>query len=340
MMFISVIIPCFNEEKHIEECLKSIINQDCQKENFEVLCIDGMSYDKTRQIIQYFTDEYQFIKLIDNPDRIVSYALNKGIVVSRGNVIIRIDAHCVYPKNYISVLVNKLFELNADNVGGLWKTNPGCPSRICEAIAIASSNSFGVGNSLHKTGTSKVVKTDTVPFGCFRRDVFDRIGLFDPDLIRNQDDEFNGRIIKNGGTIFLVPDVVIDYYARDTLRKMGQMYYQYGLFKPLVNKKLGSPATLRQLAPPLFVTSILLGFVLCLFMSVLLPFYLGFISLYLLISVGVSVKEAIRNNSIFLIALLPVVFFIIHFSYGWGYLSGIAKFLIFRTGSVTANINR
>ncbi len=223
---VSVIVPVYNEEKYISRCLTSILSQNYPEGELEVICVDGMSTDKTRQIIRNFSDQHHNIRLLENPGRIVSYALNTGIKASSGEVIIRIDAHCIYPVNYVSTLAEKLADLNADNVGGVWNTLPACNSIICQAIAVASSSAFGVGNSLHKTGASEIVQTDTVPFGCFRRDLFDRIGYFDTDLIRNQDDEFNARIIKNGGTIFLIPEVVIDYYARESLAKMSKMYYQ------------------------------------------------------------------------------------------------------------------
>lgn len=140
-------------------------------------------------------------------------ALNKGIQAARGEVVIRIDGHCIYPQNYVSTLVDYLFRLKADNVGAMWNTLPARNTSTCKAIAIGASHKFGIGDSLHKVGVKKVVETDTVPFGCFKRDVFEKIGMFDNDLIRNQDDEFNARIIKSGGKIFLIPELVIDYYA-------------------------------------------------------------------------------------------------------------------------------
>lgn len=337
---VSVIIPVFNEEKYISQCLESIINQDYPIDNLEIICVDGLSTDNTRLIIKGFIERHHNIKLLDNPDKYVANALNTGIKASSGEMIIRIDAHCTYPKYYIKVLVNKLEELKADNVGGIWRTLPARNSTVCRAIAIASSTTFGVGNSLHKTGVEKIVEADTVPFGCFRREIFDRIGYFDTDLIRNQDDEFNARIIKNGGKIYLIPEVRVDYYARETLGKMASMFYQYGLFKPLVNKKVGSPATLRQLVPPLFVTSIISGIVLSFILPVILPVFTGVIALYFLVSLTVSAKEALRQRLPVLLFLLPLVFLIIHFSYGWGYIVGILKFMLPGSNSVIANVNR
>jgi len=337
---ISVIIPVYNEGKYISQCLDSILRQDYPKDNLEIICVDGLSCDRTRQIIKGYSSQHDNLRLIDNPDRIVSHGLNAGIRAASGEVIMRIDAHCTYPENYISTLGRKLELLKADNVGTVINSLQACDSAICKAIAVGSSNSFGVGDSAFRIGTKSIKEVDTVPFGCFRRDLFDRIGYFDTDLIRNQDDEFNARIIKNGGKIYLIPDVSVDYYARETLGKMARMFYQYALFKPLVNKKIGAPATLRQLVPPLFVSVLIVGVVLSLILPITFPLFAGVIALYLLVSFVVSAKEAFRNRSPSLMFILPVVFFAIHISYGWGYLAGILKFIVLKTNSVTAEVNR
>ena len=260
---VSIICPVFNEEKYIEACIVSILEQDYPKEAMEVLFIDGNSTDNSTGIIKRYTAQYSFLKLLNNPERIVPYALNKGLEAAKGEVIMRLDAHCTYPTNYISELVRYLYQLNADNVGGVWNTQPAKDTPICQAIAFASSHPFGVGGSMHKIGASKIMETDTVPFGCYKREIFDKTGLFDTDLVRNQDDEFNGRLLNLGGKIYLIPQVIINYTARDTLCKMRKMYYQYGLYKPLVNKKLGAPATVRQFIPILFLLGLTIGGVVC-----------------------------------------------------------------------------
>ena len=198
---------------------------------------------------------------------------------------------------------------------------------LCKAIAVGVSHKFGIGNSLHKVGVKDITETDTVPFGCFRKDIFDRIGEFDEELIRNQDDEFNARIIKNGGKIYLIPDLVIDYYARDSIYKVSKMFYQYGLFKPLVNKKLGFPATLRQFFPLLFVVGLILGGLLSLFLLSVRYIYVVVLLLYLLISLSFSLIESLKHKDWRLLFFLPWIFLVIHISYGWGYLHGIYKIL-------------
>lgn len=334
---VSIICPVFNEEKFIERCINSILGQDYPKELMEVLYVDGMSTDRTRSIIMGCVEKYTFIRLLDNPSRIVSPALNIGILNSAGDVIIRLDGHCSYPSNYISRLVHELYYFKADNVGAVLNTLPAYDTSICRAIAIGMSHRFGVGNSLCRVGADKVVQTDTVPFGCFKRNIFDKIGLFDLDLIRNQDDEFNARIIKNGGKIFLIPDLVVNYYARDKISKMAKMFYQYGLFKPLVNKKLGSPATIRQFFPVLFLLGLFIGIPLSYINNSLAIIYWVVILLYCILISYFSLEEMKKWKDWKLILLLPLTFFTIHVSYGWGYLRGIYKVLLGYSFSVNTS---
>ena len=271
---------------------------------------------------------------------VIAALLMIGIVLiqeSKGEVIIRIDGHCTYPTNYVSELVRYLYELDADNVGGVWNTQPANDRAICQAIALASSHPFGVGGSMHKIGTSKIMKTDTVPFGCYKREVFEKIGLFDTELVRNQDDEFNGRLIKQGGKIYLIPQVIINYTARDTLGKMQKMYYQYGLYKPLVNKKLGAPATIRQFFPLLFLLGIIAGVLLSLVSSIFFYAFIAVLSLYFLIGIVVGGMGAIRTGKAIMALLMPYVFLNIHLSYGWGYLKGLINIARNKTFNVKSN---
>ena len=335
---VSIICPVYNEEKFIDRCIKSILEQDYPQDSLEVLFVDGRSTDRTRDIINSYLKDYPFMRLLDNPQQVVPYALNKGIGESKGEVVMRIDGHCTYPTNYVSELVRYLYELDADNVGGVWNTQPANDKAICQAIALASSHPFGVGGSMHKIGTSKIMKTDTVPFGCYKREVFEKIGLFDTELVRNQDDEFNGRLIKQGGKIYLIPQVIINYTARDTLGKMQKMYYQYGLYKPLVNKKLGAPATIRQFFPLLFLLGIIAGALLSLVSCKLFYAFIAILILYFLIGIVVGGMGAIRTGKAIMVLLMPYVFFNIHLSYGWGYLKGLIN--VFRNKSFNVKSNR
>lgn len=328
-------MPCRNEVNFIESVLTSIFAQDYPQDSLEVIVADGMSDDGTREKLEKLSSSYPGLKVIDNPKRVTPDALNLAIEASKGEVIVRLDAHSNYPSNYISRLVTELFRLDAVNVGGVWKTTPANSGSVATAIALATSHPLGIGNASYRLENPVIKEVDTVPFGCFKRSIFDEVGLFDTDLIRNQDDEFNGRIIKNGGKIFLVPDVEIEYYARATFGTMVKMFYQYGLFKPLVNIKLGHPATLRQFAPPIFVLGLL-----CLPIALLSGWLFLIWSLvyaiYFLTNALVSLKIAWREKRWWLTPNLFLAFFLIHCSYGWGYLKGILQFVLLK-GKVNAN---
>lgn len=331
---LSVVCPVYNEEKHIDACIKSVLCQDYPKDDLEVIFVDGRSTDRTREIIDSYSSEYGFIRLLDNPKRIAPTALNIGIKEAKGDCILRLDAHAKYPNNYFTVLVSKLRELDAENVGGVCITLPAEDTPVCRAIAAAMSSPFGMGNSHFRVGADKEMLVDTVPFGCLKREIFDKIGFFDEELVRNQDDEFNGRITKNGGKIWLLPNVEIEYYARNTIGKTAKMFYQYGLFKPLVNRKLQKPTTLRQFFPPLFVAGLVFGGLLSIFSVPIRWIYLSVLIVYLLLSLLFAVRRTKRLPD-FLI--MPIVFFVIHVSYGAGYWVGIFKQLGNRKIQVESN---
>ena len=335
---ISVVCPIYNEEKYIAKCIDSILEQDFPHDDMEVLFVDGMSSDRTREIVLEYTDKYKFIRLLDNPHRTSPYAMNIGIENAAGDTIFRMDAHAQYPYNYLSELYQKLQELpNAENVGGVCETLPCNDTNEAYAIAEVLSNSFGMGNSYFRTGISEIRKVDTVPFGCFHKSLFKRIGLYDTDLDRNQDDELNGRIIRNGGSIYIIPAIKIKYFARDKMEKVRKMFYQYGLYKPLVNKKLGAPATLRQFVPVLFLLGIVLGAVACYIWPTFRWIYLALACLYMLICFYIGIKNAVKHKRPSLAILIPYALFNTHISYGWGYLRGIFKILFKQPFNVKSN---
>jgi glycosyltransferase involved in cell wall biosynthesis len=334
---VSVICPIYNEEKYIAQCIESVLAQDYPQNQLEVLFVDGMSSDCTREIVQQYAAQYPYIHLVDNPHTTVPYAMNIGIKRATGDIIIRLDAHALYPTNYFSKLVEGLHKYHADNVGAQCRTLPANQSDTAIAIAQALSSSFGVGNSMFRIGVTEDVETDTVPFGCFRREIFEEVGLYDTELIRNQDDELNARIINSGGKIVLLAGTTFDYYARDSFAKLFKMYYQYGLYKPLVNKKLGSPATLRQFIPPLFVVGLVLGAVLGILLPIIGIIYGIAIMLYLIAGMTIGVKQARKHQLLSLIFAMPFTFFILHLSYGIGYIHGILKVLLKQSFNVTIN---
>lgn len=325
--FISIIVPCRNEKKYIEGLLKSIDSQDYPKDRLEVIIADGMSDDGTREILSNIKSDFNYLTVIDNEKKIVPTALNKAIRMSKGEYIIRLDAHSFYPCSYFSRLIEVIEKTGADNVGGMWITEPGDSSLKAKAISLATSHPFGVGNSAYRTPTVKTdpFEVDTVPFGCYRRSVFERIGYFDEELVRNQDNEFNERLLNNDGKILLIPDLKIKYFARENFSKLWLMNYHYSLFGPLVDKKLNKRPRLRKYVPSLFVLSLaiptLLGF------KIKKLRYISAFSafLYLILNMYFSLKICIRERNFRLFAYLMSAFIVTHFSYGIGFLIGSVR---------------
>jgi glycosyltransferase involved in cell wall biosynthesis len=326
--FVSVIIPSYNEEKFITRVLDNVVEQDYPNDRLEVIAVDGNSEDITRELILAKAKEYPIIKLLMNENQYVPFALNLGISNSRGEVIIIMGSHSSYPVNYISLLVESLYKLNTDNVGGILINSATDTSLKSSAIAKVLSSIFGVGPSYFRIGSKNIIKVDTVPFGCYHRSVFDRIGLFDEELIRNQDDEFNARLIKHGGSIHLIPEVKITYYTRDSVKALWKMYFQYGLFKPLVNIKLKRASSLRQFFPPAFVLFLLFSIALSYFSPLILYGLIGVCSIYLITDLLFTLKIVLESRRPLFLMFLPWLFPILHLAYGIGYLTGILKFVI------------
>lgn len=324
-MKLSVICPIYNEEKYIVAFLDSVLQQDFSRDDMEVLLVDGMSRDKTRLIISQYIEKYPFLRLLDNPERTAPCAMNVGIQEANGDVIIRLDAHALYPSNYFSTLVFKLYELNADNIGCILNTDVLNKTPKTLAIREVLSNRFGVGNSSFRTGVTSACEVDTVPFGCWRREVFQKYGLYDKRLVRNQDIELNKRIKRGGGHIFIIPDISCTYLARETFKALAKNNYGNGKWNILTvyYTKYFSSLSVRHFIPLAFVLSLLLPIVL-----MLLNVWFGVLSLmalgaYLmtLSCVSFTIWKTKRLNVFYLL----MSFLTLHLSYGWGSLIGIFK---------------
>jgi len=326
---VSIVIPCRNEESYIGACLDSILASDYPGERLEILVADGQSTDATRRILMAYAAEHPSIILLDNPAGSTPAGLNQAIGRASGAIIVRMDAHVLYPSDYVRHLVEGLEESGADNVGGVLETVPSEDTPQARAIAIGLSHPFGVGDSYFRTGVSERREVDTVPFGCYRREVFDRVGLFDEELIRNQDDEFNFRLIRRGGRVLLLPGVSCRYFARRSLLQLAQMFYQYGYFKPLVARKVGRVMTVRQLVPALLVASLAVSAGLGLWLPAVGYAFalvaLTYASLVLACAGGAARSEGLRCA-----LALTAVFPTLHFSYGAGFLRGIYDHLLTR----------
>jgi len=320
--FLSIISPIRNEEKYLTECLASLVNQEYDNEKYEILVVDGMSTDRTREIVKEFETRYKNVKLLDNPNETVPYALNIGIKQARGDVIIRVDGHAVIEKDYLHQCVKYLKRTNAECVGGIIESIN--QTFIGRAIALAMSSRFGVGNVRFRT-TGEEGYVDCLAFGAYRREIFDKIGYFDEEFVRCQDDEFNYRLRKFDGKIFLTPKIKSYYYPRSNLKKLWRQYFQYGLWKIRGLQRHFKTMQPRQFVPSIFVSSLMVTGIFGIFSKITFSVFLLIIIVYVTVSLSISVKISI-NKGFTYFCILPVIFFILHASYGLGFLWGLIKF--------------
>jgi glycosyltransferase involved in cell wall biosynthesis len=325
---VTVIVPCRNERRYIENCLDSILACNYPSGGLEILVVDGMSDDGTRTVIERYAGRHPVIRMLDNVKRTTPCALNIGIKQARGAIVMRMDAHAQYPPTYIAELVAWLERTGADNVGGACVTLPGDATATGRAIAAVLAHRFGIGNAHFRLGTAELRTVDTVPFGCFPREVFQRVGLFDEDLVRNQDDEFNLRLVKAGGRVLLVPGVTSRYYARGSVRQLAGMFFQYGYFKPLVVRKVGGIMTVRQVIPAVLLLTLTVAGLLAPWLGVA-RVVLG-VTLAGYVTADTAAAASIARRAGLRVGLAAsAVFPVLHFAYGLGYLLGVLDFLIF-----------
>ena len=325
---VSVIIPCRNEEKYIAHCLDSILDNDYPKERVEILIVDGMSQDETRNVVKGYAQKYKFVKLVDNAKRFKPYAFNLGIQKAEGEIIMILGAHASIEKDYISQCVRYLNDYQADNVGGVMVTTPRENTLLAQAIALALSSPFGVGNARFRIGSKKPIWVDTVFGGCFRKELFKKIGFFNEELIHSQDLEFNLRLKKHGGKILSVPEIKSYYYALSDFKSFCRHNFRNGLWALYPLKFVQHiPVSVRHLIPFAFVSSLITSGILGLFSPAFL-WLLGLISsLYLMTNLYFSAKIALAQKNLRLVLVMPFIFSTLHLVYGFGSLVGLIKVL-------------
>lgn len=324
--FVSIVIPCRNEENYIGRCLDSIVSQDYPKEKMEVLLVDGASEDKTREIAEQYSKRFSFIKILPNPRKFTPFGLNLGIKAARGEVVARMDAHADYDEEYISKCVKYLKKYGADNVGGAIQTLPEKNTLISRAIALSLSHFFGAGGSDFRLGAKEPRWVDTVFGGCFRKEIFDKIGLFNEKLIRSQDLEFNLRLKKAGGKILLAPDIICHYYPKSNFSDFFFHNFRDGIWSvyPL---KFGLKFSLRHFIPLIFVSGLIFLLVFSLFSEAFFHLLLSVVFFYFLASFFFSLEIALKNRETGLFFVLPLAFAVRHFGYGLGSFGGLLKIL-------------
>lgn len=322
--FVSIIIPMRNEGDHIRPCIEAVLAQDYPAAQTELFIIDGCSTDNSRDVVAEYARQHPNLHLLDNPQQNTPAALNVGIKAAKGKYIVRVDAHTVIAPDYVRQCANLLEASGAANVGG--RMQPVGQNYVGQAVALSTTSPFGIGNSKFHYDTREQY-VDTVYMGAFRRDIFEKAGLFDEELIRNQDYELNIRIRQVGGEILLSPKIISHYIPRGTLATLWRQYFQYGRWKVRTLQKHPNSIQWRQAVAPLFVATILVNFVLQLFLKPFRWLFALVFGSYLLANLLASTIAACKGGWKY-IPVLPIVFATIHFAWGVGFWQGVMLALL------------
>ena len=323
MPTVSVVMPIRNEADFIARSLGAVLSQDYPSERLEVIVADGCSDDGTEELVRAMAARDPKLRLVVNTGRIVATGLNQALTLAKGEIIVRVDGHCEIAPDYVRNCVTHLLRDEVEGVGGPLETVGQTP--IARAIAVAMSSTFGVGNSAFRTVTGRSLIVDTVAFPAYPREVLDRVGPFDTELVRNQDDEYNYRLRKMGGRLLLAEDVRARYYSRSSFRTLWRQYFQYGYWKVRVMQKHPLQMRVRQFVPLIFVLALAGA-------AMALPWPIGrlafavLVGAYALLNLMISAASAPRPITLTNVAAVSLAFAILHLSYGSGFLVGLFKF--------------
>jgi glycosyltransferase involved in cell wall biosynthesis len=323
---VSIIVPCYNEEATIRYLLDSVLAQTYPRAQMELIISDGVSTDHTREVIASFQDEHPdlTVRVVENAARTIPSGLNQSIRASKGDIIVRLDAHSMPIPEYVERCVAAHEAGMGDNVGGVWEIRAGAETWIAKSISFAAAHPLGVGDAMYRLN-AKAGAVDTVPFGSFRRALIDKIGAFDETLLSNEDYEFNTRVRESGGTVWLDPSIRSVYFSRGTLGKLAAQYWRYGFWKFKMLKRYPHTLRWRQALPPLFVLILFVLIVLSLF--VVFARYLLAAQLfgYFFVLTLAGLKLAVEKKIGYLLPGLPLAISTMHMAWGAGFLwSGIS----------------
>lgn len=329
MHSVSILIPCYQERNFIGQCLKSVLAFELpQSTTVEVLVLDGMSTDGTREIVREVAARDARVRLVDNPKRIQSEALNLGISVARGEYVMRLDAHSFYPTNYLALCLETAVRTGADNTGGVVTTmrrGDGYQAALVQALI---THKFGVGNSGFRTDAMEG-PADTVPYGFFRREIFSKVGLFDLRLLRAQDYEMNRRIINSGGKIWRNPAIDIEYYPQPDFASFIRKQFMYEApYNAYMWYVAPYSFALRHAITAVFSLGVIGGLLLSPFSSIIRTTFILVMALYLVLAILAAAQQAIRYREPRHILFLPLSFFAYHFLHGLGVIVGLFRLAV------------
>ena len=334
---VSVIVPCYNEEQTIQLLLEAICQQQYPLQELEVIIVDGMSTDNTRQVVEQYHSEHpnMVIRIIDNPKRIIPSALNYGINAATKEIILRLDAHSKPYPDYIEKSIQALQSGKGENVGGIWEIQPfhqagQTASLVARGIAAAAAHPLGVGDAFYRYA-SEARQVDTVPFGAFRKSLALKIGLFNESLLTNEDYEFNIRILQNGGKIWLDPAIRCVYFARSTYISLAQQYWRYGFWKARMLTRFPKTIRWRQALPPLFVLLLLSLSFLSFWEPRLVILLLLQIVSYVLILMVIGLITALKKRDVSIVLSMPFAVAIMHLSWGSAFLWSLIRYMLGNT---------
>jgi succinoglycan biosynthesis protein ExoA len=319
---VSVILPIRNEGAFIDRSLGAVLGQDYPSDRLEVLVVDGMSDDDTRDRVKALSDGDVSVRLLDNPGRIVPTAMNIGIREAQGRVIVRVDGHTIIADDYLRCSVEALHRTKAHNVGGLMRAV--ADGYLRRVITAATSSPFGVGNAVFHYSEQER-EADTVYLGVYPRWVLEHVGMYDEEFVRNQDDELNDRVRKAGGRIMLCPELKSDYYPRSTMWRLAKQYFQYGWWKVRCYQNHPREVSLVHLVPGGFAAAFAVGAILTPFVTPVLWLWLAMMCAYTAGAVVFSLRAG-NQQGWSVVPMMPPVFLTLHLSYGLGFIMGSIRF--------------